>query len=213
VSKIELVVFDLDGTLIASHETIFNSTLKSLKDLNIETDFIIEEFKPHIGLHFVDIFSNLGFKVDDFNEYISIYKKYYFDFIDSSKFYPNVTNTIQELNSSSIKLALLTTKAQGEADRILEHFKIHDMFDLVMGHRDGIANKPDAEPLLFICNELNVDPQNTLMVGDSEMDIRCGKNAGALTCAVTFGYRSIEQIELEKPDFIINDLAEINDII
>ena len=51
------------------------------------------------------------------------------------------------------------------------------------------------------------------MVGDSEMDIRCGKNAGAKTCAVTFGYRSVEQIRAEDPDFIINDLAEIKSII
>lgn len=213
MKKIELIVFDLDGTLIASHETIYNSTVQTLKDLNVDTDFSIAEFKQYIGLHFIDIFSNLGFEVNDFNEYISIYKKYYFDFIDSSKFYPNVKNTLEELKLSNLKLALLTTKAQGEADRILEHFKIHDKLDLVMGRREGIANKPDSEPLLFICNELNVDPRNTLMVGDSEMDIRCGKNAGTFTCAVTFGYRSIEQIELEKPDFIIDDLAEIKDII
>lgn len=213
VKKIELVVFDLDGTLIASHETIYNSAVQALKDLNIDADFSIEEFKPYIGLHFIDIFSNLGFEVDDFKEFISIYKKYYFDFIDSSKFYPNVKNTLQELILSNIKLALLTTKAQAEADRILEHFNIHDKFDLVMGRREGIPNKPEPDSLLFICNELNSDPRNTLMVGDSEMDIRCGKNAGALTCAVTFGYRSSELIELEEPDFIVDNLAEIKVII
>ncbi len=211
--KIELVIFDLDGTLVASHETIFNSAVSALKDLNINVDFSMDEFKPHIGLHFIDIFSRLGFELEDFGEFISIYKKYYFTFIDSSKFYPNAENIIMELHRSNTRLALLTTKAQGEADRIMEHFNLHKNFDLVMGRRDGIANKPDPEPLLFICRELNVDPLNTLMVGDSEMDIRCGKNAGAKTCAVTFGYRSVEQIRAEDPDFIINDLAEIKSII
>ena len=82
-----------------------------------------------------------------------------------------------------------------------------------MGRRDGIPNKPEPDPLLFICNQLNVDPQDSLMVGDSEMDIRCGKNAGTLTCGVTFGYRSNEQIRIEEPDFIVDDLAEIKVII
>jgi HAD superfamily hydrolase (TIGR01549 family) len=213
VKNIELVVFDLDGTLVASHETIYNSVVSTLKDLNINPAFSIEEFKPLIGLHFFDIFNNLGIELEDFEEYITIYKNYYFDFIEASEFYPNAEKIIGELQQSNIKSALLTTKSQGEADRILTHFGIHDNFDLVMGRRDGIANKPDPEPLLFISRELKIDPKNTLMVGDSEMDIRCGKNAGAVTCGVTFGYRSAEQIKAENPDYIIDDLAEIKNII
>ena len=51
------------------------------------------------------------------------------------------------------------------------------------------------------------------MVGDSEMDIRCGKNAGAKTCAVSFGYREITELKKNNPDYIINDLKGILSII
>ena len=76
-----------------------------------------------------------------------------------------------------------------------------------------MEHKPSAEPLLYICNELNVDPKKTLMVGDSEMDIQCAKNAGAVSCGVTFGYRTRELLIDENPDYIIDKFDEVKNII
>ena len=78
-----------------------------------------------------------------------------------------------------------------------------------MGRRDGIAHKPSPEPLVSICKQLNVDVKNSIMIGDTELDIQCGKNAGSLTCGVLYGYRTRELIEKENPDFIIKTLPEI----
>jgi phosphoglycolate phosphatase-like HAD superfamily hydrolase len=78
-----------------------------------------------------------------------------------------------------------------------------------MGRRDGLAHKPSPESLLFICKDLQVEPAETLIVGDTELDIQCGKNAGAKTCGVIYGYRKKEQIVKEKPDLIISDLEEL----
>ena len=75
-----------------------------------------------------------------------------------------------------------------------------------MGRRDGLAHKPSPEPLLHICKELNVKPAETLMVGDTELDIQCGKSAGSKTCGVLYGYRTKIQLEKEKPDFLISGL-------
>ncbi len=75
-----------------------------------------------------------------------------------------------------------------------------------MGRRNGIAHKPSPEPLLFVCGELNIDPSKTLMVGDSELDVICGRDAGSKTCGVTYGYRTRELLEIEKPDFIVDGI-------
>ena len=82
-----------------------------------------------------------------------------------------------------------------------------------MGRRNGIGHKPSAEPLLFICKEIDVKPEETLIIGDTELDILCGKSANALTCAVTYGYRTKENLEENKPDYIISELYELKDII
>ncbi|MGE5845363.1 MAG: HAD family hydrolase, partial [Ignavibacteria bacterium] len=50
-------------------------------------------------------------------------------------------------------------------------------------------------------------------VGDSELDIRCGKNAGTLTCAAAYGYRSLEALSAEKPDYIISGINELLEFI
>ena len=81
-----------------------------------------------------------------------------------------------------------------------------------MGRRAGMEHKPSPEPLLYICNELNVEPENTLMIGDSEMDVRCAHNAGTVSCGVTFGYRTRELLFEENPDYIVDNFDEVKNI-
>jgi phosphoglycolate phosphatase-like HAD superfamily hydrolase len=82
-----------------------------------------------------------------------------------------------------------------------------------MGRRNGLAHKPSPEPLLQICKELRVEPVETVIVGDTELDVQCGKGAGSKTCGVLFGYRRKDQLEKEKPDFLISGLSELRKIL
>ena len=201
--------FDLDGTLVDSNKTIYNSTAYALDKLGIEFNVNENLFAMKIGQHFVDIFNALGIKVPDFEKFISIYKINYFEQMEFSKVYDGVEVTLASLKSRNIKVSLLTTKIQDQADRIIDHFDLRKYFDLVMGRRDGIAHKPSSEPLLKICNDLVVDVKNTIMVGDTELDIQCGKNAGSYTCGVLYGYRTKQLLEIENPDFVVESIEDI----
>lgn len=207
--KTELIVFDLDGTLVSSHETIYKATVHTLKELNIDNKLTEEKFYQRIGLHFEDIFDEFGMYVPDFEEFIKIYKSIYFDYIDSSFLYEGVKESIKKLNQLGFKVALLTTKSQEQAELILNHFNIFHYFDYIMGRRPKISHKPSPEPLQYICKELKIDVQKSLIVGDSELDVLCGKNAGAFTCAVTYGYRKKEELEKVNPDFLINKISDV----
>ena len=206
---IKHVCFDLDGTLINSFDTILESTLKALDHLEIENSIDEKEFYNRIGLHFEDIFNELNVSVPDVEHFIKVFKGYYFDFIDKSEMYPNVIETIKYLNENNISVTLLTTKAQDQADKIIDLFGLRPYFKFVMGRRVGLEIKPSPEPLLFICNDLKILPENTLMVGDSELDIRCGKSAGTYTAAAAYGYRSEEVIAAENPDFTLSNIKEL----
>lgn len=201
--------FDLDGTLVDSRDTILKSTKTALDQLNIPHSIPENIFTNMIGKHFVDIFEELKIGVTDFEEFISIYKALYFDFIDSSYLYNGVEETVEFLSKKNIKVSLLTTKGQDQAEKIIDHFKLRDSFDYLMGRRDGLAHKPSPDPLLYICKELQVKVAETLMIGDTELDIQCGKNAGSKTCGVLYGYRTKDQLEKEKPDFLISGLSEL----
>jgi phosphoglycolate phosphatase/pyrophosphatase PpaX len=206
------ICFDFDGTLVDSHKTIYNSTIKALDDLNIQSKINEEVFREMIGKHFVDIFEDMNIPVNDFEEFIQVYKNNYFLFIDDSELYPDAADVLDYLSKKGFKISLLTTKAQDQAEKILDHFNIARYFDVIMGRRNGIAHKPSPEPLLMICAELNVKPEESLIVGDTEIDILCGRNANTKTCAVTHGYRSEEAILEHSPDFIIKDLNELKEL-
>ena len=208
-NKITHVCFDLDGTLLDSRDTILKSTQVALDKLKISHNIPEDVFTNMIGKHFVDIFDELKIKVPDFEKFISIYKALYFNFIDSSILYPGAEEIIRYLRKNDIKISLLTTKGQDQAEIIIEHFNLRSSFNYLLGRRDGLAHKPSPEPLLYICNELKIDPSETLMIGDTELDIQCGKNAGSKTCGVLYGYRTKDQLEKEKPNFIISGLDEL----
>lgn len=212
-NKIKLVVFDLDGTLISSHKTIYKATIHALNLLNIKNKLVEEKFYSRIGLHFEDIFNEFGIKVPNFEDFIRVYRSVYFDYIDLSKMYEGVENTIDDLKKLEIKIGLLTTKSQDQAELILRYFNIHHKFDYIMGRRIGISHKPSPEPLLYICNDMNIKPVNTIIVGDSELDVMCGKEANALTCAVTYGYRKKDELNKVYPDFIIDKISDIIKIV
>lgn len=205
--------FDLDGTLVDSNKTIYNSTAYALGKLGIDFNVSEDLFALKIGQHFVDIFNAFNIDVPDFEKFITIYKINYFEQMEYSKAYNGVEETLASLKDRNIKVSLLTTKIQDQADRIIDHFDLRKYFNLVMGRRDGIAHKPSPEPLLKICIDLAVDVKNTLMAGDTELDIQCGKNAGSYTCGVLYGYRTKELLEIEKPDFIIGDIREILEVV
>lgn len=211
--KFDLVVFDLDGTLMNSGKAIFSAVDKAFRLEGIKRVFELEDFEKYIGLSFPDMFMHLGQQIDDYPKFLKTYKTLYLDYIDVNTFFPFALDLIKWLREVNVKIALLTTKTQEQADLLLHHFSIHNQFNLVMGRRDGIKKKPFAEPLEIIMNELDSKPEKTLMVGDTELDIQCAKNANVSSCAVTFGYRTIKQIKIENPDYIINDLNQVKTIL
>lgn len=209
MKKIKHVCFDLDGTLIDSYQTIYKTTVRTLEHLKIEEPLLEIEFHKRIGHHFLHIFSDLNIPVTDIEEFIDIYKGYYFDYINDSVIYPGVEDTLKELKKKRVKISLLTTKGQDQADKIIDHFNLRKYFSLVMGRRKDLAIKPSPEPLYFICNELQVEEANTIMVGDSELDINCGNNAGAISCAVSYGYRSGDYLAAAKPAYIVDEIKDL----
>lgn len=209
LKNVKHVCFDLDGTLMDSHQTIFKTTVKALDELNIKHNLLEEELHKRIGHHFLNIFADLNITVEDFECFINIYKGYYFDFIDYSVIYPDTIALTKMLNDKDVAVSLLTTKAQDQAEKILRYFKLTPMFNYIMGRREGIKTKPSPEPLLKICSALSLKSDETLMVGDTELDIQCGKAAGAFTCAVSHGYRTIDQLKFEQPDLIVKNMKEL----
>lgn len=204
-----LAVFDLDGTLMASDNTIFTAMDTTLREMNIPHSITREKLLSMIGAHFQDVFDAFGVTIPDLEAYIEQYKVHYYNLLHLSSLYPGIEDTLIDLKKNCIQLALLTTKGQEQAERILSEFNLAKYFTYISGRQKGRLVKPAPEPLLEICGYFGVAPDATVMIGDTEYDIRCGKNAGTKTIACLYGYRTAEFINSEAPDYIVASPSEI----
>jgi len=206
-----IILFDLDGTIIDQKTTI-------LKCLNIllkkyDTSYSIDELMPLIGKPLKEIIKRkvgsekLAKKLR--MEYREIYVKNY---LEETRIYDGVEELLMELRKRKIKTGIITSKLGDVARSFLKDLKINHLFDVVVGEGDA-EMKPSPAPVIFACKMLKEKLGNCVVVGDSEDDIITGKNAGAKTIAVLWGYRNRKQLENVNPDYMVGSVEHLRTVI
>ncbi|MBI4373263.1 MAG: HAD-IA family hydrolase [Deltaproteobacteria bacterium] len=207
--KINLLIFDLDGTLIDSKRDIANGVHHTLKDLGLPqvSDQVIYGYVGN-GVRPL-IQKSVGEEKDPrFEKALKIFKSYYLShFLDNTSPFPGVVDLLKHFQSK--KKTVFTNKPQYFTDPILKGLGLTPYFDAVIGSESGFPKKPDPAVINHLLKQFSVPPQEAVFIGDSRVDIETGKNAGILTCGVTYGYRSAEEIYGAKPDFVISELNEL----
>ena len=210
--NIELIMFDLDGTLVDSLKDIANAGNFTLENFGLmkksEQEIIsyVGEGREHL------VKKMLGDKQTFLKEAIPVFGEYYKKHsMDNSILYPNVKKVLEYFKDK--KKAVISNKNHEEVISILKELAIYDCFDNIMGVNEVEHKKPSAFPLNKIMQRLHINKEKSIMVGDMDIDILAGKNAGILTCAVTYGVSKKEDIIRAEPDFIIDDIGKLRDII
>ncbi|MBI5192524.1 MAG: HAD-IA family hydrolase [Nitrospirae bacterium] len=213
--NVDLVIFDLDGTLIDSSDDIAWAANKSLAFMGYkERD--VEVIKENIGWGVKVLLQRL--MPDEGEEGIRTARgkfiEYYWDHLNVKTFlYPGVLDTLKYLKESNKKMAVVTNKQIKFSEKILEELAIREMFDMVLGG-DSLANrKPHPEPLENVISTLYAEKEKTVIVGDSPADCEAGKGAGIYTIGVEYGFRHKSDLINAGFDLLIKDIAELKDII
>jgi len=210
--RVRAVIFDLDGTLVDSRKDIALAVNRTLKDLGLSplpektiVGFIGGGVEPLVK-------SFLGPENSHrLEEALGLYKRHYSEVCTlNTTLYPGVKETLEYLQQVHIPVALATNKALSFTCKIIEHLGIDGYFSVVLGPEHVQNRKPHPEIVYIICDKLKVLPEETLFVGDSELDVECGKNAGVYTCAVTYGYTSLEKLVQSEPDFLLCSLSKLS---
>jgi len=183
-----LAVFDLDGTLIDSADTM-KKCWESVQSATEVDDIPFVSYFSNIGRPFEEILSIIGFPYDKF--YAA--KKAYFDrSLAESSFtplFPGVSEMLFDLHSRGIKLGILTSKASRSTLSILENHSLKDLFSVILCP-DGIMSwKPHPAPLLSAMASTNEEPLTTVYVGDMDVDHRCAQRAGVMYLHAAYGYQ------------------------
>ncbi|MEA2073865.1 MAG: phosphoglycolate phosphatase [Campylobacterota bacterium] len=217
----ELIIFDLDGTLIDSGADLalaLNAMLRELK----RQEFSEDEIHTWVGNGAQTLVKRAlsgGILIDE-NIDDSLFKEALEIFLDSYKnnvcvkttLYPHVRETLVSLHKNGYTMAIVTNKPFEFVAPILSTLKLDKYFSLILGGDSLKEKKPSALPLLHVCEKLNVSIEKGLMVGDSKNDILAAKAANMDSIGVTYGYNYGESIDLYKPNAIIDEFSKITEL-
>ena len=211
IRRYDLIVFDLDGTLIDSKMDITASVNFTLESLALKplpaatvTSFIGKGVKNLL-------MQSLGEGAQDkFGSAIKVFRRHYNEHcLDRTVLFPRVKETLKHLHGLS--KAIVTNKPGMFTGPILKGLGIETFFDFVLGGDEVPKKKPNPDPIFILLERFQMKPDRVLMIGDSPLDIQMGKAAQIQTCAVTYGYGNKGDLISEKPDFIIDNFFELLD--
>ncbi len=215
LNGISLIIYDLDGVLIDSSDAIcisFNNALEVVGEPPCDNKMI----RGMIGVPLKEMYRKVlsdekRYHIDEcFNQY----KEVFLDISTAhSKIFEDVVTTLSHFEREGFQQCLATNKSSPEAEKLLSHFGIDKYFDLIVGSDDVSSPKPNPEMILLILNAMGLKPDEVVLVEDSTTGILAGKRAGVYTIAVTTGYYKVKTLADLKPDYIIEKLRDLLEII
>lgn len=204
-------IFDFDGTLIDTAEVILSTIKATIKDMGLP-DKTEDECRSIIGIRTDEAGKHLYPDLDISNEeFARVFRTNYERLRKGVKqnTFPGVIATLKSLKDTGCRLAIASSRRSESLSDYLRGLGIAEWFDMVVGGDSVEKGKPDPEPVLKVLETLGWDKDNTLVVGDADVDIMMGNSAGCLTCAVTYGNGLLSALQAARPDYIIDDFRSI----
>ncbi|UNK18611.1 pyrophosphatase PpaX [Paenibacillus sp. N3/727] len=209
---IETVLFDLDGTIIDTNELIISSFMHVFEK-GPKGPLTREGIIPHMGTtleYQLQAFSGL----DDVSQLVPLYRTYNQQHHDEMvRPFPHVNEVVEWLHGQGISMGIVTTKIRPSTLMTLEKFNLEKYMSVVVTVNDVENPKPHPEPVLTAVKSLGCNPETTLMVGDSSVDIQSAKAAGVQAAGVAWSLKGEQLLRDYGADYILKDMRDIFTII
>jgi phosphoglycolate phosphatase len=208
MKPINLIIFDLDGTLVNTLEDIaasVNFTLQKLGRPLIPVDSV----RQYVGDGVEMLMRRALSGSDEFlPDAVGIYSVHHSrNLLVRSRLYPSVTEVLEYFRT--VPMAVISNKTSEFVQPLLDGLKISGYFRMILGADSGLPLKPSPDSVQKIMAEFKSPKDRTVIVGDGTTDVRAGKAAGVITCSVTYGFRSEEELRKAGPDYVIHELSDL----
>ena len=213
--SIRAIIFDMDGTLIDSidaYHAIVKDVMERLgMELTFSREVLFETFsqgKKLSDIIFPPDLENRGKIVEQFrvlatNAFKETFSRGKVELIDG------VIHLFNELQGRGFSLAIVTSSMTEVVVPFLKARNLHSYLKCILGRTEVPQLKPAPDPLLKCMEILNVDPYETIYVGDSAIDIQAGKAAGVWTVGVLTGTSVLNRLKAEAPDAILHSVGDL----
>ena len=205
-----LIIYDLDGTLVDSGEDIAQAANAMLRALAPDQQRTLEEIREMVGQGLHDLVGRcLGTSdparieagVRHFGEYYGQH------LTDHTRLYPGATDVLEHFRHRT--QVIVTNKPNPFARDLVQALGVAKFFSAVIASNSTYPKKPDPTSVLAMIRNTGVTPLETLLIGDSPIDIETGRNAGVLTVVLTHGFSDEQVLRAAKPDLAVKNFQEL----
>ncbi len=211
----QLVIFDLDGTLLYTIEDLRDSVNYALAKFGMPP-VSLESATANVGngvKNLISLCAPKGTDEETLSEILLTFKEHYKGNMENKTVpYNGIVKMLEQLKEKGIKTAVLSNKFDAATVRLCNNL-MPNLIDLPVGERADFPRKPSPEAVYDIIDRLGAKCENTVFVGDSDTDIKTGKNANIATVAVTWGYRSRDLLASSGADYMADTVDELTEIL
>lgn len=213
-SEVENVLFDLDGTLIDGSETITTCVHYALDRVGVKqnVDTTIEAL---IGSSLLDIFCNSFGMPEEQAEVAIFHYREHFDRLGQAgtQVYPGIRNVLSDLQDAGFQLFVATVKPTAIAEKVLSDLQLRSYFDGVAGSSMNHERREKARIIAHALHKHELDPLQSMMIGDRAQDITGAQDNGLFAVAVTYGFGTREELGAASPDHMVDHSQEILELL
>ena len=213
--KYELLVFDMDGTILDTLEDLKNSMNYTLRLYHMP-ERTLDEIRAFVGNGIRRLIERAVVAGTSDEQITAMYKdfmKYYeVHCADNTKPYDGILDTIRHLRSLGYKTAVVSNKAHPAVLELCDQY-FPRLFDLAIGEKPDIARKPAPDMVHMALNRFNIPKEKAVYIGDSDVDVATARNSELDMIAVDWGFRSRECLMEQGATTIISKPEEILELV
>lgn len=208
MKEVTTVLFDLDGLLVRSWPLIMGSYGHVLTQLKLSAEGLKHPKMRHCTLH--QAYEHLGVNSPQvIEEATRLHLEFQAENLHLLEAFPEVHPTLYVLKVFKPRLRMgVVSNRQGNAARLLKHCHLLHHMELVIGAEDVPLGKPSPRGIYEALEYFGSEPHQTVIVGDTVVDVQAGKSIGAWTVAID-GSECREELEKAHPDFLLNNISEL----
>ncbi len=220
LNKPEMILFDVDGTLVDSVPDLAWCVDQMMQQLGLPLRGE-EKVRNWVGNGVEALVRRALIDQMDGEPDAELYARAYLLFLElyadntskRSHLYPGVSEALNSLKKAGYPLGSVTNKAEQFTIPLLKELGIHDLFSIVISGDTLPRKKPDPLPLLHAAKFFSVQPQNALMIGDSVSDVKAARAAGFNIVCMSYGYNHGVDIREANPDAVIDRMTELQELL